>query len=104
MGRDPCLHCVGSIEPLPGQRTVCAELARQARQEPGRSDIREKADADLGHREAELVARDAMRAVHRDAYAAAHDDAVDQRYVGLAIEFDAGIERVLRPKEIERFL
>ena len=45
-----------------------------------------------------------MRAVDRNADAAAHDDAVDERHIGLAIAFDAGVERVFLAKIAERFL
>ena len=86
----PAASAVGGIEPLAGERAIGAELARQARQEPGRPDVGKEADADLGHGEDEPVAGDAMGAVHRYADAAAHDDAVDQRHVGLAVALDAG--------------
>ncbi len=94
VGGDPGRDAIGGVEPLAGQRAIGAELARQARQEPGRPDVGKEADADLRHREHEAVAGDAMRAVHRNADAAAHDDAVDQRHVGLAITLDPGVERV----------
>ena len=63
---------IGRVEPFAGQRAIGAKLARQPRQEPGRADIGEKSDADLGHGEAKAVAGDAVRAVDRDADAAAH--------------------------------
>src|SRR6266852_1869508 len=104
MSRDACGYPVGSIEPLSGKRAICAELARQTRQEPGRPNIGKEADADFGHGEPEPVARYAMRAVDRDADAAAHDDAVDQCHIGFTVVFDAGIERIFCAKEIERLL
>src|SRR5271166_2475098 len=103
MRRDACGDRIGGIEPFSGKRAIGAELAGQARQEPRRSYIGKKADANLGHRESEPVARHAVRAVNRDADAAAHDDAVDQRHIGLAVVFDAGIERIFGTKELERF-
>src|SRR5262249_26262327 len=42
-----------------------------------------------------------MGAVDRDADAAAHDNAVDERHIGLAIAFDAGVERVFLAKIAE---
>src|SRR5262249_7449466 len=56
VGGDPRRRRVGGGEPLAGQRAIAAEPARQARQEPGRPDVGEKADADLRHREQEFVA------------------------------------------------
>src|SRR5262249_57942229 len=81
-----------------------AELAGQARQEPGRADVGEEADADLRHGELETVARDPVRAVDRHADAAAHDDAVDQRDVWLGVMLDRRVERVLVAPEVERLL
>ena len=89
-GRD----AIGGSEPLAGQRQIRADLARHARQHPGRADIRKKPDADFRHGELISVAGDAMRAVDRNANAAAHDDAVDQRDIGLRIALDEGVERI----------
>ncbi len=70
----------------------------------GRPDIREEADADLGHREEVAVARNAVAAMQGDADAAAHDDAVDQRDIGLRIALDAGVEDVFLAPEGEHFV
>src|SRR4029450_2420136 len=40
----------------------------------------------------------------RDAHAPAHDNAVDERHVGLAVAFDAGVERELLTKKAEHLL
>ena len=95
---------VGDAEALAGQPAIGADLARQARQEPGGADIGEKADADFRHGELEAVAGNAMRAVHRHADAAAHDDAVDQRHIGLAESLDRGVERIFLAAEVQRLL
>ena len=92
------------IKALSRKRAIGAKLTRQARQEPGCTNIGKEADADLGHGEREPIARHAMRAMHRNADAAAHDDTVNQRHIRLAIEFDLGVKRILRTKEIERFI
>src|SRR5258705_162151 len=95
MRGDPAGHAILGLEPLAGQRAIGAKLAGQARQEPGPPDVRKEADADLGHREVEPVAGDAMGAVDRDADTATHHDAVDQRHIRLAVALDLGIEPVL---------
>jgi hypothetical protein len=97
-------HGVRGIEPLAGERAISTEGCRQARQEEGRPNVGKEADAHLGHGEHELVAGDAMGAVDRDADAPAHDDAVDERHIGLAIAFDAGVERVFLAKIGKRLL
>ena len=100
----PRHHTIGGGKPIAGERAIGAELAGQARQEPGRADVGKKADPDLRHGEHELVAGDAMRAVHRNADAAAHHDAVDQRHIRLAIAFDARVERVFLAEKAERIV
>ena len=64
VGGDAGGHGIVGIEPLAGERAIGAELARQARQEPGRTDVGKEADADLRHREHEACRRrrDASRA------------------------------------------
>src|SRR5581483_3307971 len=62
MGGDAGGQRVGGIEALAGERTIGAELARHARQEPGGADIGEEADADLRHGKLEAVAGHAMPA------------------------------------------
>ena len=101
MGGNAGGHRVGGGEPIAGERTPGAKLARQTGQEPGRTDVGE-ADADLGHRELKTIAGDTVRPMHRNADTAAHDDAVDQRDIGLGIMLDGGVEDVLLPPELQR--
>src|SRR5580700_9128987 len=88
---------VGGAEPVSGQGAVETELARQARQEPGRAHVRDEADADLRHGKGKSVARHPMGAMDRDTDTTTHDDAVDERHVRFAISFDQGIQRVFGP-------
>ncbi len=102
MGGNARSHRIGGGEPIAGKRAPGAKLARQTRQEPGRADVGEKADADLGHGELKTIAGDAVRPMHRNADTASHDDAVDQRDVGLGIMLDGGVEDVFLPPELQR--
>ncbi len=74
---------VAAADARAGQGEICAEAPRQARQEKGRADIGEKADARLRHGEIERLAGNAMRRMNGEAGAAAHDDALGQRDDGL---------------------
>ena len=76
--------------------------AGQARQDVGRADVREEADAGLRHREHGALGHDPVRAVHRDADAAAHGDAVEQRDVGLREMVQARVHRVFEGVEARR--
>src|SRR5262249_52824580 len=101
---DSCGDRVRGIEPLASERTIGAEPSWQTRQEPRRANVGEKTDADLRHRERELVAGNAMGAVHRDADAATHHDTVDERHIRLAIALDARAKRILLAKIAEQLI
>src|SRR6476646_9259218 len=45
-----CDYGIARIETLTGQRAIDADLARHARQKPGRADVRKKPDSDFRHR------------------------------------------------------
>ena len=91
-------------QPLAGERAIGAELARHARQKPGGADVGKKADADFRHGESEIVARDAVRAMHRNADAAAHDDAVDRAPHRACGRLDPGVESVFLAQERQRLV
>src|SRR4029453_3837180 len=93
---------VGRAEAGAGEAEISAKAARTARQEPAAADIREEADAGLGHRELAALGDDAVRAMDGDADAAAHDHAVDEGDVRFRVGFDAVIELVFMPVELAR--
>src|SRR5208337_5222640 len=57
---------------------------RHSRQKPRASDVRHKADPGFGHGEADVLARDPVRAVKAYSDAAAHREAVYQSHVRLS--------------------
>jgi hypothetical protein len=94
MGGEPEVDRVREADPGAGQREMQAGAGRKPRQKPGGADIREEADADLGHREHDLLARDPVRTMERHTDAAAHDDAVDQRDIGLREPLDPPVQAI----------
>ncbi len=68
------------------------------------ADIREEADADLGHREQVAPAAGPIATVERHADAAAHHDPVDQRDIRLRVAMDQRIELVFLTPEGQRLV
>ena len=83
-----------------GQGQVGAKASGQAGQEVTRTDVREQADADLGHGHARAIGDQAQAGALRDPHAASHDDAVHQCDIRLGIAIDGVIELVLRGEKL----
>ncbi len=92
---EPGQECVPGADLSARQREVCAEFARGEGEEVGAADVRDEADAGLGHGDPRPLGDDPDAAVRGDADAAAHDDAVHDGDVGLGVAGDAGVEVVL---------
>ena len=80
------------------ERQVGAQAAVQARQEEAAADVREEADAGLGHGEDGPLGGDAQGRVHRQPHPAAHRDPVHVRDVRLRVHGDEVVELVFEPE------
>src|SRR6478672_5040898 len=89
------MHRIGTVHGLAGQAEIGTDFARRARQQESAADIREEAEADLGHREPGPFSDDAMAGVRGKPDAAAHHDAVHERDIGFWKFGDPGVEDVL---------
>ena len=86
-------HCdgVGSGKRCSGQRGVQTQCAGCPGQQKRPADVRDEADADLGHRDLRGVGHHSGVCVSTDADAPAHHDAVHQRHVRLAEPADLAV-------------
>src|SRR5579871_1974411 len=63
---------IRSVHGLPGQSKIAADLARDAREQPGAADIWEESESDFRHRQFRFLGDDAMAGMSRQPDAAAH--------------------------------
>ena len=93
------VEAVGGLDPGPGQGEPETDPTGQTGQEPPPSDVREEADAGLGHGEGRALGGEAVAGRGREADAAAHGDPVHHRDDRLRIGKEQMIQSVLGEKE-----
>ena len=97
--RQARVETVGGLDPGPGQGEPETDPTGQTGQEPPPSDVREEADAGLGHGEGRALGGEAVAGRGREADAAAHGDPVHHRDDRLRIGKEQMIQSVLGEKE-----
>src|SRR5262249_5650464 len=104
MSGDAAGKPVGGVKATAGESAIRAKLAWQAGQKPGRTDVREEPDSNLGHGKPEGIASHPVRAVDGYPGATPHPTAINDRQVGLAIALNHCVEPVLTPPERQRIV